>query len=103
MDGKHKCDSSIKMRSICCRHIAALYFKHPEFESQLVGLSRSRPARPDFAELYVFLGQHMKSSFAKRDKRQIKKKNEFVMPFCGVLNLFTAPSVFHAKSLYFLV
>ncbi len=32
-----------------------------------------------------------------------KKKNEFVMPFCCVLNLFTAPSMFHAKSLYFLV
>ncbi len=31
------------------------------------------------------------------------KKNEFVMPFCCVLNLFTAPSMFHAKSLYFLV
>ncbi len=30
-------------------------------------------------------------------------KNEFVMPFCCVLNLFTAPSMFHAKSLYFLV
>ncbi len=42
---------------------------------------------------------HMKSSFPKRDKRQ----NEFVMPFCCVLNLFTAPSMFHAKSLYFLV
>ncbi len=25
------------------------------------------------------------------------------MPFCCVLNLFTAPSMFHAKSLYFLV
>ncbi len=32
-----------------------------------------------------------------------KIKNEFVMPFCCVLNLFTAPSILHAKSLYFLV
>ncbi len=48
------------------------------------------------------LGLYMKSSFPKRDKRQIKK-NEFVMPFCCVLNLFTAPSMFLDKSLYFLV
>ncbi len=45
---------------------------------------------------------NMKSSFPKRDKCQIEK-NEFVMPFFCVLNLFTAPSMFHAKSLNFLV
>ncbi len=52
--------------------------------------------------LNILIDLHMKSSFPKRDKRQ-KKQNEFVMPFCCVLNLFTAPSMFHAKSLYFLV
>ncbi len=50
---------------------------------------------------FVYIYIYMKSSFPKRDKRHIKK-NEFVMPFCCVLNLFTAPSMFHAKSLYFL-
>ncbi len=42
--------------------------------------------------------------FSKTMPKNAKfKKNEFVMPFCCVLNLFTAPSMFHAKSLYFLV
>ncbi len=53
--------------------------------------------------IYIYIYIYMKSSFPKRDKRQIKKINEFVMPFSCVLNLFTAPSMFHAKSLYFLV
>ncbi len=46
--------------------------------------------------------KHWRALFQNANKRQIKKKNEFVMPFCCVLNLFTAPSMFHAKSLYFL-
>ncbi len=77
---------------------SGVYEEESSFCSESCPDQARRPdSDTDAAIRLVEVRVYMKSSFPVCDKRQ------FVMPFCCVLNLFTAPSMFHAKSLYFLV
>ncbi len=60
-------------------------------------------SRNRFSQIYIYIYIYVWRAFFQNAINTKFKKNEFVMPFCCVLNLFTAPSMFHAKSLYFLV